>query len=233
MIIEPDEGISDAFNKGLAMATGDYINFPRGGRFTNRADYFKSTFCWGAQTLTWCARACFALKKMELLLFGHRHDILQNLMFVHCYSKWHYHIKRCLPIGVFLNVMACLIKRSGLRWTINFIASLSSISPKQCSVIKSLLVGARAESGPIGSMIFFDEYHAIKCKHRVASTWILRIIDWFTRSKYKMKTQLGWLINGCVSNFKLYIQKQFCFGFSLRLMQAILFQLHKNFFQRF
>ncbi len=61
---EPDQGLYDAMNKAIDMATGDYIVF------LNAGDTFHST-----QVLTQVAKAAQAAKRRPAVVYGHTHIV--------------------------------------------------------------------------------------------------------------------------------------------------------------
>lgn len=191
-ISEPDEGISDAFNKGLALATGDYINFQGAGDLLTEPTILKSLFAGvGSDIDLVCARVLRVKEDGATPIWtSPRHPSKFNaraLLF-----------KMALPHQALFTHRRFFERYGMFDKTIRFAMDYEILLRAYHHFPKTMLsnkVVARWRAGGVGTnriYDIFDEYHAIKCKHRVASTWILRIIDWFTRSKYKMKNQLGW-----------------------------------------
>jgi glycosyltransferase involved in cell wall biosynthesis len=189
-ISEPDQGIADAFNKGLRIATGEYINFQGAGDTLYAPDCLSQLFekvdssyqlvcgkvvrvqedgitpIWIAPKMIKPFKRCSLLFKMSLPhqgLFTHR-----------AFFKQH---------GEFdVNTQFAMDYELLLRAYHRF--------PK--TLLKDVIV-SRWRVGGVGSnriKEIFDEYDRIKKQHHVASRKVLWAIDQFTRAKYQIKMRL-------------------------------------------
>lgn len=188
---EPDEGISDAFNKGMRKATGEYINFQGAGDTLYSPDAIRTLFA-GVTTpyplvcgkiirvtedgLTplWVAPKKIAprftprtfLLKMALPhqgLFTHR-------TFFEQYGEFDKNIRFCMDYELLLR-------------------AYHQFPP---TLVKDVII-SRWREGGIGTnreMEVFDEYNAIKKRHHVAPKSVLWAIDKYIRAKFLCKKTL-------------------------------------------
>jgi len=186
VICEPDRGISDAFNKGVRAAQGEYINFQGAGDLLHSPTCLLTLFadvdpsvklvCGKVLRISeegvplWVApRHVRAFKKRALLF---KMPLPHQALFTHrsLFEEW----------GLFdLNVHFAMDYELLLRAYHHF--------PK--TVIKDVLV-SHWRAGGIGTDRIIDilnEYHRIKMQHRVASVWMLKAIDRWSRLKYKIR----------------------------------------------
>ena len=186
-ISEPDKGISDAFNKGIKLATGDYINFQGDGDgFINSSsisDLFSS----------------LDLKEKPIVCGNiQRIDINGNLIYKtkikKRFDKKSLLFKMSLPHqGLFipkeffakhgefdLNNKYCMDYELLLRSYNNF--------PK---VITKVLVVSNWRADGLGegkTLEILKEYHEIKLKNKVASKSLLISIHYYSIVKYYLKS---------------------------------------------
>lgn len=221
---EPDEGISDAFNKGLALATGEYINFQGAGDLLSGPTALSALFAEvkpGADLV--CGRVLRVKEDgITPMWVSPRHPRRFNvraLLF-----------KMALPHQA-LFTHRRFFERYGLfdknvRFAMDYEILLRAYHTFPKTVLSNQVV-ARWRAGGVGTNrihAIFDEYDAIKRQHKVAPGWVLTIIDKFTRYKYKIKNKIAWqVLNYIYKNNTLWM-------FPLRLAQALLFQLHKRCF---
>lgn len=190
-VSEPDRGISDAFNKGLQRATGDYINFQGAGDLLYDPFVIQSLFadiepntplvCGRVMrvkedgvTPLWIAPKKIRPFKKSALLF--KMPLPHQALFTHrsFFEQW----------GQF---------DTNTRFAMDYEILLRAYHHFPKTIIKDKLI-ARWRAGGIGSnriTEIFDEYHRIKSHHHVASPFILWAIDKFTRFKYLFKKTLG------------------------------------------
>lgn len=189
-ISERDEGISDAFNKGIALSTGEYINFQGAGdtfyhpkvvaELFSDLDQEYDLVCGRVErvkedglTPLWISPKHPAIFYPRSLLF--RMTLPHQALFTHRRFFEQY--------GQF--------DRS-LRFAMDYELLLRPFKNKVTypNTKLSNAIIARWRAGGVGTdriPDIFDEYHAIKLKHRVAPRGVLQAIDSFNRIKYHIK----------------------------------------------
>lgn len=189
-VSEPDEGISDAFNKGLALATGEYINFQGAGDLLTEPTILRSLFEKIDPTADLICARILRVKEdgVTPVWISPRHPQqfkVRKLLF-----------KMALPHQA-LFTHRRFFENYGLfdktvRFAMDYEILLRAYYTFPKIVLSNKVVACWRAGGVGTDRIYdiFDEYHAIKCKHKIASHWILSIIDWFTKCKYKIKMQL-------------------------------------------
>ena len=189
-ISEPDNGVSDAFNKGLKVSTGDYLYFlGAGDTFHNNhilSDIFNNvteeelTGCdiiagkiqrvTETGTLLWTAPKNIKKFTKNTLLF--KLGLPHQGMFMHKRYFNHY--------GLF---------DQNVKYSMDYELLLRSFH--QFPKIKLLdKVIAHWVEGGIGTgriLEIYQEYHDIKLRHKVASVFILNLIHYWNVFKYKVK----------------------------------------------
>ncbi|MFO1257769.1 MAG: glycosyltransferase family 2 protein [Gammaproteobacteria bacterium] len=187
-----DAGIADAFNKGLKLATGDYINFQGAGDYFIQPDVIAKLMddvnpsevdlvCGKVQRVTednqplWIAPKRFGVEfDKKSLLF--KMSLPHQGLFTHrrFFGKF----------GGF--DVAC-------KFAMDYELLLRAYHDFPKVMTKDLLVAAW-RAGGVGTgrlQQIFDEYHAIKLKHQVATPLLLKCIDKWTRFKASMREYLG------------------------------------------
>jgi glycosyltransferase involved in cell wall biosynthesis len=188
-VSEPDRGISDAFNKGIQQATGDYLYFIGSGDCLLSPDVLSKMF----DNID---------SKNDLLLCGRvqRVDISGNVLwstpFIPQFKKASLLFKMALPHqGLFTHRE--IFKKYGLfdvenKFCMDYEHLLRYYHQFPHVVSKDIEVASWVEGG-IGTnryLEIFDEYHAIKCKHKVAPYGILIAIHFWTLFKFYIKRVL-------------------------------------------
>jgi len=189
-ISEPDKGISDAFNKGIKLATGDYINFQGDGDGFINSSSISDLF------------SNLDLKERPIVCGNiQRIDIKGNLLYKtkikKRFNKKSLLFKMSLPHqGLFipkeffakhgefdLNNKYCMDYELLLRSYNNF--------PKV--ITKDLVVSNwRADGlGEGKTLEILKEYHKIKLKNKVAGRLKLLLIHNYSLFKYYFKTILN------------------------------------------
>lgn len=188
-ISEPDKGISDAFNKGIKLATGDYINFQGDGDgfiengslsklFSNINLSNKPIVCGNINRISAKGDILYSSKiaknfKKESLLF--KMSLPHQGLFIpkEFFSKY----------GEFdLNNKYCMDYELLLRAYHNF--------PEV--ICKDLIVANwRADGlGEGKTLEILREYHLIKKKNQVAISPMLLYIHYYSVLKYRIKSLL-------------------------------------------
>lgn len=189
-ISEPDKGISDAFNKGIKLATGDYINFQGDGDGFINSNSISDLF------------TNLDLKERPIVCGNiQRIDINGNLIYrtkiKKRFNKKSLLFKMSLPHqGLFipkeffakygefdLNNKYCMDYELLLRAFYDF--------PKV--ITKDLVVSNwRADGlGEGKTLEILKEYHKIRLKNRVASKPLLVVINIYSFFKYYLKSFLN------------------------------------------
>lgn len=189
-VSEADRGISDAFNKGLRLATGDYINFQGAGDSFYQSDSLQQLFqlcdkesdliC-GQVARTSLSGQCLWISPKKITPEFNKKSLLWKLtlphqaLFTHrrFFEKW----------GEFdLDVKFAMDYEILLRAYHDF-----------PSVTLLPVVVANWQAGGIGSQQIkkvLKEYHNLKSKHGVASALSLRLIHEFNLFKFFVKTKI-------------------------------------------
>ncbi len=189
-VSEPDFGISDAFNKGLAHATGDYINFQGAGDVLYAPD---------------CLQALFAdLDASYQLICGKVERVAEDGITplwiapkqVKPFKKQSLLYKMSLPHQGLFTHRDFFARYGGfdtqVRFAMDYELLLRAYPHFPKTMVKDVLI-SRWRAGGVGAnriMEIFDEYHRIKMQHAVASRWSLKMIDTLNRLKYVIKTKM-------------------------------------------
>jgi len=189
-ISEPDKGISDAFNKGLTKATGDYINFQGAGDYLISDTVIESIMADvdPEEDMLVCGKIerIRDTKKKEVVFtssinFKNKRSLLFRMSLPH--QALFTNKKFFEKYGNFdLNNKFCMDYEILLRAYKNF--------PKV--ILKDIIVSAWREGG-VGkdkTLEIFKEYLSIKKKNEVTPVWILYIIHGWSIFKYYIKNKL-------------------------------------------
>ncbi|MGD9591131.1 MAG: glycosyltransferase family 2 protein [Candidatus Berkiella sp.] len=189
-ISEQDNGISDAFNKGLALSSGTFINFQGAGDTLYSPNAIAQLFedvdedvelvCGQVTrvqedgvTPIWIAPKMAKPFHVRSLLF--KMSLPHQGLFTHrrFFEKFGYFDEK-------------------VRFAMDYDLLLRAFHQFPKTVVKQVMV-SNWRAGGIGSNRIgeiFDEYHRLKTKYHIASNVVLKAIDKFTRAKYKIKTLL-------------------------------------------
>mgnify|MGYP003626186427 CR=1 FL=1 len=187
---EPDDGISDAFNKGLNLATGTYINFQGAGdtlyapnslqNLFDRASPDSELVCGQVARVTQDNKLMWIAPKKVPLFFNKR-SLLTKLTLPHQ--------------GLFTH------KRFFERWgqfdesakfAMDYDILLRAYHDFPKTDVIDVIV-ANWQAGGIGTnriLAVLSEYHRLKSKYQVASPIILNSIHQLNRLKYFTKQTL-------------------------------------------
>ncbi len=186
-ISEPDKGISDAFNKGLAAATGDYINFQGADDYLlennvislmvkdiNPEDdllvcgRIKRVSNTAEKDIIFETSGKFKSKRSLLFRMSLPHQALfTNKRFFDKYGVFDVNNKFCMDYEILLRAYKDFPE----------------------VIMKDVFVSAWSEGG-IGkdrTLEIYKEYLKIKKKNNVAPNWILQIIHIWSILKYYIK----------------------------------------------
>ena len=189
-ISEPDKGISDAFNKGIKLAIGDYINFQGDGDgfinsssisdlFTNLDLIERPIICGNIQRIDIDGNILYKTKikkKFNKKSLLYKMSLPHQGLFIpkEFFAKY----------GEFdLNNKYCMDYELLLRSYNNF--------PKV--ITKDLVISNwRADGlGEGKTLEILKEYHKIKLKNKVAGKHTLLLINYYSLFKYYFKTILN------------------------------------------
>ncbi|MDC0120081.1 glycosyltransferase [Flavobacteriaceae bacterium] len=189
-ISEPDKGISDAFNKGIKLATGDYINFQGDGDGFINSNSISDLFI--NLDLKQRPIVCGNIQRIDI-----NGNLLYKTKIKKRFDKKSLLFKMSLPHqGLFipkeffakygefdLNNKYCMDYELLLRSYNNF--------PKV--ITKDLVVSNwRADGlGEGKTLEILKEYHKIKLKNKVACKPLLVVINIYSFFKYYLKSFLN------------------------------------------
>ena len=189
-VSKPDKGISDAFNKGIRLSTGDYINFQGAGdsfyqpdcvqQLFNQCDHDIDLLCGQVTRTSLTGEPLWIAPKKTPLVFDKRAllwklTLPHQALFTHrrFFEKW----------GMFdLNV----------RFAMDYEILLRAYHEFPVTAVYPVIV-ANWQAGGIGThqlKAVLKEYHQLKLKHRVASKTCLSLIHEFNLFKLFLKTKI-------------------------------------------
>ncbi len=189
-VSEPDEGISDAFNKGVRLACGDYINFQGDGdgfysttvleKIIQGVNYSEDIFISGQ-----IQRVTVDGKEMYISKFNskfNKKSLLINMSMPHQ--------------GLFTNLR--YFKKYGLFdikniYCMDYDHLLRSYREFPAVIMKNIIVAKwRADGlGENKDLEVFQEYHKIKIDNKIAAYPVLMIINFLIRAKYVINKLLN------------------------------------------
>jgi len=179
---EKDKGISDAFNKGLSMTSGDYIYFLGAG------DYF-----WSEDALEIMMKN--VNPKTDVLICGRINRTTKGgdkILYTSSlnFKKWHLLYKMGLPHqGLFMNKKYFItygLFDTNYKYSMDYELLLRAYHNFPEVILKDTIVAAWKEGG-IGedkTLEIFDEYKEIKIKNKIAPNFLINLIDLISRIKY-------------------------------------------------
>lgn len=183
-ISESDGGISDAFNKGLLMAHGEYINFQGAGDCFAGGDVVEKIIqeIDSAKNVLICGRIKRVTKSGEL-------KYISSLDF----KKWKLIYKMGLPHqALFTNKR--FFQQFGnfdldCKYAMDYDLLLRAYSKLPKVILKDVIVSEWKEGG-IGqgnTQSVLNEYHKIKIKNHIAPIWLINFIDFIIKIRYEYK----------------------------------------------
>lgn len=186
-VSEPDQGISDAFNKGVRLAQGEYLYFLGAGDTFIDPKAISGLF---HDLDSSYQLVCGKIVRVKADGVTPLWEAPRRVGPFKRRSLW---FKMPLPHqGLFTH--RDFFKRYGLfdltvKYAMDYELLLRAYHDFPKTVIKDIQV-ARWQAGGIGTdrlSEIFDEYHRIKQQHRVAPKALLQAIDRYTRLKARMK----------------------------------------------
>ncbi|MDO9231857.1 MAG: glycosyltransferase family 2 protein [bacterium] len=181
-ISESDKGISDAFNKGLEMAQGEYINFQGAGDCFAESNVIEKIMqeIDLEKDMLICGRIKRVTKTGEL-------KYISPLDF----KKWKLIYKMGLPHqALFTNKR--FFQQFGnfdldCKYAMDYDLLLRAYLTFPEVILKDIIV-SEWEEGGIGqgnTTAVLNEYHRIKIKNHIAPIWLICLVDFIIKIKYK------------------------------------------------
>ncbi len=181
-VSEKDKGIADAFNKGLAMVSGDYMYFLGAGDYLWSDDVFANMMQGvnPKNNLLVCGKINRVSKTGNII----RYTTSIN------FRKWNLLYKMGLPHqGLFMSKK--YFEKFGqfdtsCKYAMDYELLLRSYPCFPKVVLKEIVVAAWKEGG-VGkdkTLEIFDEYKRIKLKNKIAPAILISIIDILSRINY-------------------------------------------------
>ena len=188
-ISEPDKGISDAFNKGLRLATGDYINFQGDGDgFINNSsisDLFSNL------DLKDRPIVCGNIQRIDI-----NGNLLYKTKIKNRFDKKSLLFKMSLPHQGLFIPKEFFAKHGefdlNIKYCMDYVLLLRSYNNFPKVITKDLVVSNwRADGlGEGKTLEILKEYHKIKLKNKVAIKPLLVGIHIYSIFKYYLKSFL-------------------------------------------
>jgi glycosyltransferase involved in cell wall biosynthesis len=191
-ISEPDNGISDAFNKGISMARGAYINFQGAGDQLYKSNVLTQLFTPQVKPRPWIVSG----KILRVTEDGNRPLWSAPNPMPKKFYKSSLLYKMALPHqGLFMH--RAFFRKFGLfdlsiKFAMDYELLLRAYHDFPPVLLKDILV-ATWRAGGVGRQCndqIYHEYHQIKRRHKVAPLWLLWPIDKWTRFKYFVKSNV-------------------------------------------
>jgi len=184
----PDDGISDAFNKGVSLSSGQYINFQGADDYLYNNSVISMMMqginpkqdmliCGRIQRveksgskIQWITPSVFNKYSLLFRMSLPHQALFTNQTFFYQYGLFDKHIKLSMDYELLLRAYKTFPK----------------------VVMKDLIVSCWREGG-IGTnrtLEIFDEYNLIKHKNKVAPSFLLFMIHHYILLKYNIKSML-------------------------------------------
>ena len=180
-ISEPDKGISDAFNKGLRIAKGEYINFQGAGDCFSDNDAIENIMQGINRTKDMLV--CGRIKRMSE---AGELKYVSSLKF----KKWYLIYKMGLPHQALFTNRKFFQKfgefNLNCKYAMDYDLLLRAYPKFPEVILKDVIVSAWEEGG-IGqgnTMAVLREYDYIRKKNKIAPTWILNLVSRLTKLRY-------------------------------------------------
>ncbi len=190
-ISEPDQGISDAFNKGLKIATGQYINFQGAGDTLYSPDCLSQLFTGLDESYQLVCGKVMRVKEDGITPIWIAPKKIKK------FNPYSLLYKMSLPHqGLFTQRQ--FFEKYGefsleTRFAMDYELLLRAYKTFPKTYVKDVII-SRWRAGGVGTNRIeeiFEEYHRIKMQHQVANKCFLKTIDRYNRFKYYLKTK--WL----------------------------------------
>lgn len=188
-ISEKDNGISDAFNKGIKMSTGNFIYFLGADDFLLKENVIEKMM---EEITTNDMIICGKIKRVDITGDKCLWIAPKSLNF----DKRSLLFRMSLPHqSVFMNRK--FFDKYGYfdgsnKYSMDYDLLLRAYKEFPKVIMKDILVAAWREGG-IGADVtekVFEEYHNIKIKNNVSNVFILKLIKEYINFKYFIKTKI-------------------------------------------
>lgn len=187
LVSEKDKGISDAFNKGVLLSTGDYINFQGDG------DGFTSTSILN-DLMKQVANIQPDIISSRIKRIDHDGSYLYNSKYIRNFKKRSLLFKMSLPHQGLL-IRKQLFEKYGLfdldcKYAMDYDHLLRMYKNFPNTFTSDIILAYWRNDG-IGTnntRSVLNEYNIIKIKNHVAPKFIIAIINQWTLFKFNLKT---------------------------------------------
>lgn len=184
-VSEKDQGISDAFNKGICLANGDYINFQGDGDGFFNNEIISTIFS------KIVVSPVFISGKIQRI-DQNGNELFQS-KYIQKFKKYSLLFKMALPHqGLFTHIN--YFKQYGLfdvknKYCMDYEHLLRSFKNfPEVTSLDLLVANWRADGLGNGKTLeIYKEYDKIKRQNQVASSFILSLINYWTLIKYLLK----------------------------------------------
>lgn len=197
-ISEPDDGISDAFNKGVLASSGDFINFQGSGDYLIESNVISRAM----ENIDITSDMFISCRIQRVS----NEDIEQIKWVAPKVFKVKFD-KRSLLFKMSLPHQGLLINRKffqeygffdkKLKYSMDYEHLLRAYQKFPKIIMKNIYFSAWREGGVGTGRIreVLDEYHFIKVKNRIASIWILELINLYIKFKFYIRNMLNFFTN--------------------------------------